>query len=204
MFELSWRSFPDLSNNTETEEVEPVSKSIVSVVQAKEHVEKVNAFVKEQKRYSMELSASTKRFQKVAVARLTGGSETGAILAMKKIHKIKLEQERVSKAVQLAKDAIIEIECEINNAQREQGKSNRRPGKIDLKEHMNVLEDAEAILSERPRIQWDTQQLLESVRSLDVLLQSRKVQRGQHGNDRSNKNPHTEFHKSRSRPKLVQ
>ena len=115
----------------------------------------------DQNRYKTELDACVKRFQRVARARLKSGSETGAFLAAKKVKKIEYEQDRVARAIGLVSDALSQMEREIKRARAESERSRRN--QIYFGDNINVLEEAEAILSKRPNVKWAREKLLAEV-----------------------------------------
>lgn len=161
LLEVSWNEFPDLSSNGELDDSPPESHTLLSVPKAQSFVEKVQKFVDDQNRYKAELNVVAKRFQRVACARLKGGSETGAILTAKKVRKIKYEKVRVAKAVGLASEALKEMEQELARARVKRSK-------VFFSGNMNVLENAEIIINKRPEVKWDRTELLSEVQKWTV------------------------------------
>ena len=152
--EASWSTFPDLSSNDlDYYHVEPAG---ISMAKARAVVDKAQQFVDDQNRYKNELDKCIKRFQRVARARLKSGNETGAILAAKKVKKIENEQGRVAKAVLRVTNALTELEEEMRRA-------NDARKTVCFGENLNVLEEAEAILSKRPENKWDKEKLLAEI-----------------------------------------
>ena len=84
LLEVSWGTFPDMSSASLDYFHKP-EPTVVSVAKAQAFIGKAQKFVEDQNRYKAELDVSVKRFQRVAQARLKSGSETGAVLAAKKV-----------------------------------------------------------------------------------------------------------------------
>lgn len=158
LLEVSWSTFPNLSGNELDYAPEP---NTLSLTEAQAVVDEAQDFVDDQIRYRTELDKCVTRFQKVARARLTSGSETGAFLAAKKVKKIEYEQDRVARAIGLVSDALTQMEREIKRARAESERSRRN--QISFGDNVNVLEEAEAILSKRPNVKWEREKLLAEV-----------------------------------------
>ena len=70
---------------------------------------------------------------------------------------------RVNKAVNIATDALTQMERELNNVRNSKGNSTRV--RIDFGTNLNVLDEAESILAECPLLEFEKDYLLKEVQS---------------------------------------
>ena len=99
--------------------------------------------------------------EELAKARYLHGNETGAILAMKKIHRLQQERTRVTVASDVASDAFMDIKRALTDAEADAAST------VEIGEdNAYVLHEVQEVLAGRATVENDRQELLRQVRQL--------------------------------------
>lgn len=138
---------------------------------AQAFLDAIHKTIDEQKKREDTLNSLIHEQKNLAKARYVNENETGAFLSMKKVKKLQGERNRVSIAMDVALDAVVEIEAEMNRAKSltilERGANNKSLWfKVEVGEYAKVLKDVQTILQEEAGPLPDKESLLKEVAAL--------------------------------------
>lgn len=127
--------------------------------QAKDFVKQIRQTIAAQNERAQVLDAWIEESKNLACMRLLNKNESGAIMAMKKVHKFTNERMRVTVALDLAEDAAVEVEAALEKAK---GKT------VDIgEENASVLQEVHQVLCELDRAPPDmNDKLLQQIQEL--------------------------------------
>lgn len=131
-------------------------KAVLPVHQAQDLLDKIQNVVKEQQNQEANLNQLLEEQKELCKARYVNQNETGAILSMKRIHKLRTERERATQALDVALEAACDIETAIVNARTaafakrgiEEGPGKKLWFMVDIGENAHALQEVDFILHE--------------------------------------------------------